>query len=152
MSGYLKTRHPAFWVCIAGACAMVAGAYGPWATWLGGFGSANGFDRGDGSYVVLAAVAAALLLAWPKPAELVARWAPALAAGLGVAGLVIFFTNWRDFEELKETSFIVGTLSGLDLIEAGWGIYAVGIGSALLAFAAAWLAIANWRGSGASAH
>ncbi len=122
---------------------MVAGAFGPWATWLGGFGEANGFDRGDGSYVLLAAIAAVLLLAWTTRASLATRWASTVAAGMGGVGLFVFFTNWRDFEELKRDNTIIGVLSDLDLINPGWGIYAVGAGSLVLLVCAVGLAVAG---------
>jgi hypothetical protein len=130
---------------------MMAGALGPWATWLGSWGSASGLDRGDGWYVLTAAILALALLAVTVGAErlnvglppLVKLLAPWGAAALGAFGIAVFLTNWRDFEELKRDNGVIGVLSDLDLINAGWGIYAVGAGSVALLACAAWLAVAG---------
>lgn len=140
----------------SGAVAMAAGALGPWATWLGGWGSASGLDRGDGWWVLGAAILALVALtatvalnrAAARPSAPGAALAASLAAALGVYGVAVFLTNWRDFEDMKSENAIVAALSDLDVINTGWGIYAVGAGSLVLLVAAAWLAAKSWLGSG----
>ncbi len=125
-------RTAAFSLCIAGAVAMVAGSFGPWATWLGGFGSASGIDRGDGRYSAAAGVLAIALLMGASRSVRYARWSALGAATLGIAGIVVFLVNRGNYEELRSTNLVVGVLSDLDLLHPGWGIYAVGVGSAIV--------------------
>jgi hypothetical protein len=106
-----QTSRPAnFWIYLAACGAMVIGAFGPWATVLGGLVSRSGVDGGDGWFLVGgAAIAIALLLTGASRKKMI--WAV-------VVGVICTIVAIVDLSDAKK---IVDGAEGL--VDVGWGLY-----------------------------
>jgi hypothetical protein len=112
----LATQHLPFWLGVLGCFVMIVGALGSWATAFG-IVSVPG-TRGDGWFVVAAAVAGLSAL-WTYAVQ--ARTWPLIAAvlaGLGGAGVSAY-----DLHKLRGIGAQSFFGKEVQIVHAGWGIY-----------------------------
>lgn len=121
-------RPGSFWVAVAGLAAMAIGAFGPWATALGGAVTVNGTSGSrDGWLVLGAAVIAGACLATYASRGLTSRLAGATVFAI-LGGLVCVY----DLVDISNSSASVfGTQ--VQIVHPGWGIYLALAGTAALA-------------------
>jgi hypothetical protein len=106
-----QTGRPAnFWIYLGICGAMVIGAFGPWATVLGGLVSRSGVDGGDGWFLVAgAAIAITLLLTGATRGKMISAV---------VVGVICSIVAIYDLSDAKK---IVDDAAGL--VDVGWGLY-----------------------------
>lgn len=130
-SGATAHRPPAFWVSVASVAAMVIGAFGPWASALGGAITINGTSGGrDGWLLLVAAVIAALFLVGYASSGVASRLTG--AAIFGVLGGIICIVDLVDIS--NRTANLFG--EDVQVTHPAWGIYLGLAGAAALAVAA----------------
>jgi hypothetical protein len=125
----VKKLVPHFWVAAAGVGLTFLGLIGPWAKVISLISiSVNGLDVEDGKYLALAAAAAGVLLALyalRKRTELALVVTAIL--GLVIVGDGIYYL-------VKITNGIDEARSEYVHASVGWGLYAMTIGGAMIAF------------------
>ncbi len=131
MVEYFTNRKPAFWGCFAGALLMIVGSFGPWIEALGGLVSKSGLD-GDGWFTLVFGVIILALSITARGGGSRGRWSYAICALVGVLGFIIFYADGSDAwgEETSTGSELFGDA---DVLDVAWGLWAVGVGSALAA-------------------
>jgi RNA polymerase subunit RPABC4/transcription elongation factor Spt4 len=115
------------WGAIAGALVMVVGGFGPWAYVFGVF-SVSGTRAGDGWIVVGTGIAAAatILLYLGRSGRRVMFALLAMIAGMVGGGTAIY-----DLVRLRRVAVSHSSLFGsVQVVTAGWGIYACVVGAA----------------------
>jgi hypothetical protein len=105
-----QQRTGNFWLYVTACGLMIVGAFGPWATALGGLVKRSGVDGGDGWILVIgAAVAVALLVTGATKRKMIA------AAVVGALCSVVAIYDLTDAKK------IVDDAEGL--VDVGWGLY-----------------------------
>jgi hypothetical protein len=134
-TGRRGTAPRTFWIALVAAGAVVIGSLGTWATALGGIVTVNG-TSGDGVItVILALVALAGLWAYRNKPR---RWA---AVGVLLLGILAFAVGIHALVGIENTVPPNDSLfAGEDVVDAGWGLYLVVVGSGILGLASFGLA------------
>ncbi|MFT4048716.1 MAG: hypothetical protein QM648_02655 [Solirubrobacterales bacterium] len=128
-----------FWAAALAAGACVAGSLGPWVKTLANPEPMAGTDL-DGRLTLLLGGAALLLSLLAVLGPLRERWVPLVTFGCGVAVLLVFAQHGRTIFALEDnTELVRADAKNLAWISAGWGLWAIGIGSAALASVSAML-------------
>jgi xanthine/uracil permease len=132
------------WWAVGSIVLMLIGAFGPWAKVLG-IAAVNGTDGGkDGWIVVGAAVVAAAVIfsfvRWPR------RWLLTLPILAGIAGAATAAYDINDINSLAPSSDSL--FGGVDVVDAGWGIYLALVSSISLTLASIALWVETRRRAG----
>jgi hypothetical protein len=132
----------AFWVALAGALAMVIGAFAPWARVLG-IVSVSGTNAGEGWIVIIAAIVAAVVVWLAHVGR--RRYLLAIAILAAVAGAA---TAGYDLGRLRAVAN-AGSRPPFapDIVSAGWGIYLALIASIAVGIATIVLWVQLQRGA-----
>lgn len=112
------SRPPFFWATLVGLGVVVAGLLGPWANALGGVVSRTGLDTDDGKVIGVLAIFVMLC---------------ALSKGYGLKFLGALFAIGIAVVGVLDIEDITNEVATTNLVDVGWGIYAVAGGGALAA-------------------